>query len=366
MGALYGRDYALGPGEVLERVHRLVVGDGDVLGPVQRFQISVLRTYPGVIQTGRYGIHGRDLPVGVLAEQGFHAVEDARGAFGHGGGMLPRVHPLPGGLASDHLHVPVVDERVEQPDGVAPATDARQKVIGDPALLGDHLLPDLASDDALEFADHLRERLRTHDGADDVVGVVDPAGPLAERLVHGVLEDARSFFDGMDLGAEELHPVDVQGLPLDVVDPHEHLALQSEVRRQRRGGDAVLAGPRLGDDAGLAHPLRQEALADDVVDLVGPGVVQVLPLEVYPGATQVLGHPVRVVEHGRASGVLVVHPVDLGHETGILDRIVVRAVQLDHRVHQGLGDVAASVLPVHAFVCHVHGEGWTLYELSVH
>ena len=35
----------------------------------------------------------------------------------------------------------------------------------------------------------------------------------------------------MHLGSQELHPVDVQGLPLHVVGTHEDLALEAEVGR---------------------------------------------------------------------------------------------------------------------------------------
>jgi len=44
----------------------------------------------------------------------------------------------------------------------------------------------------------------------------------------------------------------------------------------------VLPGAGLGDDPGLAHAFGQQGLAEDVVDLVGPGVVEVLTLEVNP------------------------------------------------------------------------------------
>jgi hypothetical protein len=55
---------------------------------------------------------------------------------------------------------------------------------------------------------------------------------------------------------------------------HVHHAFHAEHRRHRRGGDAVLAGAGLGDDALLAHPLGEQHLADGVVDLVRAGVQQ--------------------------------------------------------------------------------------------
>jgi hypothetical protein len=42
----------------------------------------------------------------------------------------------------------------------------------------------------------------------------------------------------------------------------------------------VLAGAGLGDDALLAHALREQGLPEGVVDLVRPGVEEVLALEV--------------------------------------------------------------------------------------
>ena len=85
---------------------------------------------------------------------------------------------------------------------------------------------------------------------------------------------------GIDLGAQHLHAEDVRLLPLDVHRAHVDDALEAEAGADRRGGDAVLAGARLGDDARLAHAPGEQDLAEHVVDLVRAGVVQLLALEV--------------------------------------------------------------------------------------
>ena len=59
---------------------------------------------------------------------------------------------------------------------------------------------------------------------------------------------------GNDLGAQRPHLEDVELLPAHVFLAHVDLALQAEQRGGGRGGDAVLAGPGLGDDAVL--PMR--------------------------------------------------------------------------------------------------------------
>ena len=91
---------------------------------------------------------------------------------------------------------------------------------------------------------------------------------------------------GPDFGAEHLHAEHVRLLPLDVDRAHVDDALQAESRAGGRGGDAVLAGARLGDDARLAHAPRQQDLAEHVVDLVRAGVVELVALEIDLGAAE--------------------------------------------------------------------------------
>ena len=50
-------------------------------------------------------------------------------------------------------------------------------------------------------------------------------------------------------------------LPRHVLGAHVDDALEAEERAHGGGGDAVLAGPGLGDDPRLPHPLREQRLA---------------------------------------------------------------------------------------------------------
>ena len=54
-------------------------------------------------------------------------------------------------------------------------------------------------------------------------------------------------------------------------------------------GNAVLSGAGLGDDAGLAHGLRQQCLADRIIYFVGAGVVQIFTLQIDFGTGTGLG-----------------------------------------------------------------------------
>ena len=122
--------------------------------------------------------------------------------------------------------------------------------------------------------------MRAHHGADHVVGGSHGRRPIAERLVDSLLQGLHPRGDRHDLRAEKLHPHDVGRLPMRVLLPHVDDARQTEQCTRGRGRHTVLTGAGLGDDPLLAHPPRQQDLADRVVDLMGAGVVQVLALQV--------------------------------------------------------------------------------------
>lgn len=124
--------------------------------------------------------------------------------------------------------------------------------------------------------------MRTDDRTDDVVGGFDGGHPVPHGFVDGVAEGAGAAGDGADLGPHRPHNEDVELLPADVFFTHVNDAGQTEAGAGGGGGDAVLPGPGLGDDALLPHPEGEQGLADGVVDLVSAGVVEVFPLEVNP------------------------------------------------------------------------------------
>ncbi len=186
---------------------------------------------------------------------------------------------LAAGLDADEPDVAIVDERVEDAHRVAAAADARHHGIGQASGQLEDLRPRLAADDRLELAHHQRIRMRPQHRTEEVVRVADVGDPVAHRFVDGVLQRAAAGVDPQHLGAEQPHPEDVQRLPLHVLGAHVDVALEAEQRARRRRRHAVLAGAGLGDDPPLAHPHRQQRLAERVVDLVRAGVGQVFALQ---------------------------------------------------------------------------------------
>ena len=136
----------------------------------------------------------------------------------------------------------------------------------------------LVTDDALQLTDDVRKRMGPDDRPDAVMRRLDRRHPVAQRLVYGVFECPAPRFDGAHLCAEQLHPEDVERLALDVDGAHIDHAFEPQKGSGGGGGNAMLTGSGLRDEAALSHALGEQRLAEDVVDLVGPGMGEVLAL----------------------------------------------------------------------------------------
>ena len=253
--------------------------------------------------------------------------------------MAGRVQPLTGGLDADQLDAGVIDEVREHADGVGAPTHAGDDRVRQTPCQPQDLGAGLTGDDPVVLAHDRGEGVGAGGRAQKVVGVGEGGGPVAQRLVDGVLERAGAAVHRHHRGAHELHALHVGGLAHDVGGPHVDGAVQSQQGADHGGGRPVLAGTGLGDDALLAHPLGQQGLAQDLVALVSAAVDQVLALEQDAGvalqrqvaqlgdgcgAAQVTGH--ERVQFGGEGGVR------LGVDEGVLELVQGRDEQLGHEL----------------------------------
>ena len=106
----------------------------------------------------------------------------------------------------------------------------------------------------------------------------------------------------------------------------------------------MLSGAGLGDDPLLAHPPREQRLAEGVVDFVRPGMQEVLALEIDLCPAAVLRQPLREIQLGWPAREVLEVPLQLRLETGVRPRHLVGRGQLRQRCHERLRHEDAAVL----------------------
>jgi len=229
---------------------------------------------------------------------------------------------------------------MKKADGIAAAAHAGHQVIGEAAGAFQYLAPGLPADNRLEIPDHHGKGMGAHHRADAVMGVVHAGHPVAQGLIHGVLEGTGAGADRHHLRAQQFHAEDVQRLAAHVYLSHVHLALQPQQGGGGGRGHAVLSGARLGDDPSLAHVPGEQALPQGVVYLVGSGMAQVLPLEEDGRPSRLPGQPAGLVEGGGPARVVPQQQGQLLPESIVPHGLQVGLLQLEEGSHQRLGDVS--------------------------
>ena len=180
--------------------------------------------------------------------------------------------------------------------------------------------------------------MRTRGGTEDVVGRLDVGHPVAECLVDRILEGRGTRRHSDDLGPEHLHARDVESLALRVLTPHVDRAIQTEEGSRCRRGHAVLARTGLRDDPGLSELLRQQGLAENVVNLVRPRVVEILALEEYAHAAQICCETGCLRQQGGPPRVIHEQVTQAALERPITPQTLPRSLNLFEGTHEGLGN----------------------------
>ena len=348
-----GRDDALQAHGQVEGGDDLGVGGGLEAHPFFIGEIGEDGADPDVVEAGRHRVGLEHLAVAVLQEHRLVAL----GHAGRGvGAAEPDGVPAAGdafaaGLHPDQVHR-IAHESLKDAHGVGTAADAGVDPGRQFAVLLDDLPCRLLADDRLEPADHFGKGGGAAGRAEDVVGVVEIGDPVAEGLVDRVLQGAGAVLDRHHGGPHLLHPEDVRALPSDIHLAHVNRAGETEFGGHGGGGHAVLAGAGLGDHPFLAHSLHQQALAHDVIGLVGAGMVEVLALDVDLRPAEMAGEVCGVGQRGRPAGVIR-HQGDIFLPEGrIFPGLCIFLLQFAEGLIEHLRDIGAAPVAEKSFFVH--------------
>ena len=284
-----------------------------------------------------------DLPFFILEHVTHSSLEYATPAACESRRVLTQLEAAAAGLHSHHADSGVAEKIVEEPDGVAPSSYAREKKIRQAAFGPQDLFARLFSNDGLKVPHDLRIRVGPKNGAQEVVCRRDVGHPVAHGFVDRILERSAPRIYRGHFCTEQAHAKDVEGLPAHVFGAHVNLALHAEQRRDGGRGDAMLSRAGLGNDAGLPHAPRQKHLSQRVVDFVRARMVQIFSLEIDAAASKILGKAARKGERCRASGVGMKELFELRVERGIPARLFVGFLQFLQRSHESLRDEPSTV-----------------------
>src|SRR5205807_8946681 len=137
----------------------------------------------GVIEAGRHRMGQFDLPFFVREQKSLRALQYAEASTLKAGCMFTGTNSFASGFDADHPHMSILQERMEQTDGVAAAADARDEQIGQPFFALKSLTTRFDTDDALKIAHHHRVWMRAENGTQYIMSRAHVCDPIAHRLV---------------------------------------------------------------------------------------------------------------------------------------------------------------------------------------
>ena len=193
--------------------------------------------------------------------------------------------------------------------------------------------------------------MRASGGADDVKCVMHICHPIAQRLVHRVLQRASARRHRHHLGPEQLHAENVWSLSRHVGRAHEDDAGQTKARTNRRRRHAMLASTGFRDDPGFAHAHGEQYLADAIVDLVRAGMVEFVTLEPHLRAAQFFGNTRCEIERAGPAYIMFEQIVKLGGKGRVRLGAGIFRLKLENERHQRFRHIApAKLAKMAAFV----------------
>ena len=108
----------------------------------------------------------------------------------------------------------------------------------------------------------------------------------------------------MYLRTQKLHTINIECLADRILLSHIDLTFQPQKCCCSCSRNTVLSGTGLCNNPCLAHLLCKKRLPQNIVDLMGTGVIQIFSLEIDLGSSQILRHLLRIIKQRRASRIL--------------------------------------------------------------
>ena len=263
-----------------------------------------------------------------------------------GSRRIVRLPTVTASLCQHDLHAVVVHIVVDGARSVRAASDTGDQIVRIVAADLFLQLPlDLLRDHTLHTGHEVGVGMRPHRRPHDIESVRGMTAPVADGLRASITQCHVTCTYGVHLSAQHLHALHVCVLTLHIRGTHKHFALHIHQRTHRCRSHTVLSGTRLGDDTRLTHLLRQQNLADGVVDLVGTRMVQVLTLQIQLTAV-LLTHPLGIIQRRRSAHIVLQQRMILSLKLCALDNRQISLLQVMHTFVENLRHIRAPELSI--------------------
>ena len=204
--------------------------------------------------------------------------------------------------------------------------------------------------------------MRARCGTNEIKGGVDIGDPIAQRFIHRVFKGAAPGAHRYDFSAEQFHAKHIWLLALYILRAHKHYTRQVKTRTNRRCSDAMLARTGLGNDAGLAHALGEQNLAQAIIDLMRAGVVELIALKIDFRAlfracdfAHMFGQSFSKIERARATNIMLEVIVKLIAKFGVFLGGFIFLLEREDERHERLGNKPAAKNAKAAIFVRAHG-----------
>ena len=181
--------------------------------------------------------------------------------------------------------------------------------------------------------------------ADDVECVGDVRHPVAQSVVHCILQRAATAGHCLNLSPQQLHAENIGRLTFNIGRAHIDGARQTKQSAHGCRGHTMLSGSCFRNNSRLAHSLCQQDLTKAVVDFVGASVVQLIALQIDFGtvfSANLFGQTLRKIQRARTPHIVFAVVLKLFPELFFMLGLFPLCFQIKNKRHQGFGHKTAA------------------------
>ena len=137
-----------------------------------------------------------------------------------------RINTEPGSFTTDQTYRFITDKFIEHTHGITSTSNACHNDIRQFSFFFQYLRSRFLTDHALEITHDRWKRMRSHNRAKHIQGIIHTADPLSHTFINGILKRHRATLYRMHFGTQQFHTIYIQCLTDRIFFTHKDLTIQ--------------------------------------------------------------------------------------------------------------------------------------------